>query len=188
MTANPLEEAMRRVLNDRRIFWMTQELIGKADWAKLRDALSGGDSDTALGVVASAKDSIAKRINAERDPRNRQHVESAQQLLSGLEAKLKQAPSSVTRVLELMDSFGPVRCNLPDTEDMGKVIEGYGRPTVEEFFTYKIQKEGEQRRRQALVALFEEVRRLYDQHVEPLQIAFFIRKIDSLNQLVEVLR
>ena len=87
-----------------------------------------------------------------------------------------------------MDSFGPVRCNLPDTEDMGKVIEGYGRPTVEEFLSYKIQKEREQRRQQALVALFEEVRRLYDQHVEPLQIAFFVRKIDSLNQIVEVLR
>ena len=98
MTANPLEEAMRRVLNDRRIFWMPQELIGKADWAKLRDALSGDDSDTALRVVASAKGGLATKINVERDPRNRQHLESAQQLLNGLEAKIRQAPSSVNRV------------------------------------------------------------------------------------------
>lgn len=188
MTANPLEEAMRRVLNDRRIFWMPQMLIGKADWAKLRDALSGGGSATALGVVASAKDSLMKKINEERDSKNQQHLEDADKLLDGLKAKIQQTPSSINRVLDLMDSFGPVRCNLPDTEDMGKVIEGYGRPTVEQFFTYKIQKERDQRRQQALVALFEEVRRLYDGHVEPLQIAFFVRKIDSLNQLVEVLR
>ncbi len=188
MTASPLEEAMRRVLNDRRIFWMPQELIGKADWAKLKDALSTEDSDTALGVVASAKDGLEKKINAERDPTRRQHLEGAQQLLDGLGAKIQQAPSSINRVLDLMESFGPVRCNLPDTEDLGKVIEGYGRPTVEQFFSYKIQKEGNQQRRHALAALYEEVRRLYDQHVEPIEIAFFVRKIDSLNQLVEVLR
>ncbi len=188
MTASPLEDAMRRVLNDRRIFWMPQELIGKAGWATLRNALDRDDSDTALGVVASAKGDIDKRINAERDARRKQHLEDARQLLNGLEAKIKQAPSSINRVLDLMESFGPVRCNLPDTEDMGKVIEGYGRPTVEEFFTYKIQKERDQQRQKALVALFEEVRRLYDLHVEPLEIAFFVRKIDSLNQIVEVLR
>lgn len=187
MTASPLEDAMRRVLNDRRIFWMPQELIGKADWAKLRDALSRDDSDSALGVVASAKDGLVRRINAERDSTKRQHLEGAGQLLDGLGAKIKQAPTSINRVLDMMESFGPVRCNLPDTEDLGKVIEGYGRPTVEQFFSYKIQKERDQRR-QALAALFEEVRRLYDQHVEPTEIAFFVRKIDSLNQFVEVLR
>jgi len=73
-------------------------------------------------------------------------------------------------------------------EDFGKVVEGHGRPIAEQYFLYKIQKEKDQRRRTALAGLFEVVKGLYDQRVDPLEIAFFVRKIESLTQIVEVLK
>ncbi len=188
MTANPLEEATRRVLNDRRIFWMPQELINKAEWVKIREAFSRSDSLVTLKVIAQAKDNLAKKISAEKDPKEKQHLEEARRLLNGLEDQVRKASPTVRQLLEQLESFGPLVCNLPNLEDFGKVIEGHGRPTAEQFFLYKIQKEKDQRRRQALTALFEVLRELYDRRVEPLEIAFFVRKIDSLTQLVEVLK
>lgn len=186
MTANPLEEAMRRVINDRRIFWMPQELISKTEWEKLREAVYRSDSDTGRQVLTAAKDALAAKLKVERDQERKRDLEADKALLERLEVHI-QADSS-RRLLELLESFGPLRANLPNIEDFGKVIEGHSRPVAEQFFLYKIQKEKDQRQRQALMALFEEVKRLYDQHVEPLEIAFFVRKVDSLTQLVEVLQ
>lgn len=186
MIANPLEEAIRRVINDRRIFWMPQELINKEEWARLKEAAYKSDINTCRQVLTVAKDALAAKLRVERDQKRKRELEADRALLERLEVHI-QADSS-RRLLELLESFGPLRANLPNMEDFGKVIEGHSRPVAEQFFLYKIQKEKDQRRRQALMALFEEVKRLYDQHVEPLEIAFFVRKVDSLTQLVEVLQ
>lgn len=187
MTTDPLEAAIKRVLNDRRIFWMPQELINKVDWARLREAASRADHSVTRQVLINAQNSLKAKIDAERDSEKRQKLEENKVLLEGLSNRIENNSSFATRLLELLESFGPLRCNLPNMEDFGKVIEGHGRPTAEQFFTYKIQKEKDHHRRQALTALFEVVKELYDCHVEPLEIAFFVRKIDSLTQLVEVL-
>lgn len=193
MTANPLEEAlekaMRRVLNDRRIFQMRIELIGQAGWTKLRDALSQGNGATALQVIGAAKDDLARKINTEGDQRKRQDLDNARKLLEGLEANIKQGSYAANRVFELMDQFGPVECKLSRDvlQDLGVVIERYDRTTVDQFFLYKIQ-EGPGYQRQPLTALLEIVRELHVQGVGPLKIAFFVRKIRALDQLVEVLR
>lgn len=188
MTANPLEEAMRRVLNDRRIFRMPQELIGPTQWSQMRNTLSHSDKSTAFSIIAAAQQQLAEKIRAERDPKKKGHLENARQLLHGLEGHIKQDTTVARQILLQLDSFGPLVCNFSknELEDFGRVIEGHSPPMVKQFFLYKIQKD--QRQRQALSALFEEVERLYDQHVEPLEIAFFVRKIDSLTQIVEVLK
>lgn len=188
MTVNCLEEAMRRVFNDRRIFGMPRELIGKDNWKKLREAFFNADGSSAMQVIAESKAGFEGKIGLEKDPREKRSLEEAGRLLNGLEVKIKQASPAAGRILGLMDSFGPLRCNLPDMEDYGKVIEGHARATAEQFFLYKIQKDKDHRRRQALAALLEVVIELYDRQVEPLEIAFFVRKIESLEQIVEVLK
>ncbi|MEM4284331.1 MAG: hypothetical protein QXS96_07590 [Candidatus Caldarchaeum sp.] len=184
MTTDPLEAAVKRVLNDRRIFWMPQELISKAEWARLRE-LWRSDRQTALQIVETAKGNLAKMNFQKREYRN-----EAEKLLDGLRTKIQQGSQLAKGVLEQLNEFGPLKCNLSknELEDFGKVIEGHSRPTAEQFFAYKIQKEKDQRHRQALTALFEVVKELYDRHVEPLEIAFFVRKIDSFTQVVEVLK
>lgn len=188
MIANPLEEAMRRAINDRRIFCMPQELISKTEWAKLKEAVYKSDSNASQQVLIAVKDALTAKLKLERDPGRKRNLEADKDLLERLEFHLQKDSPLARHLLELLESFGPLRANLPNMEDFGKVIEGHSRPIAEQFFLYKIQKEKDQRRRQALMALFEEVKKLYDQHVEPLEIAFFVRKVDSLTQLVEVLK
>jgi hypothetical protein len=188
MTSNPIEAAMRRVLNDRRIFCMPQALIDKANWSEFREALGRDDKSRAAAVLESAEKMLTTRINNERDSARRSHLEDAKTLLIGLKTCVNEGAVLVRDLAQRLDTFGPLRPNLPNMEDFGKVIEGHSRPTAEQFFLYKIQKEKDNRRRAALTALFEVVKGLYEQRVDPLEIAFFVRKIESLTQIVEVLR
>ncbi|MFQ5802020.1 MAG: hypothetical protein ACE5JQ_03875 [Candidatus Methylomirabilales bacterium] len=188
MTSNPIEAAMHRVLNDRRIFWMPQELIDRANWSEFREALWRDDKSRAAAVLESAEKMLTTRINNERDNTRRSHLEDAKALLIGLKTYVNEGSVLVRDLAQRLDTFGPLRPNLPNMEDFGKVIEGHSRPTAEQFFLYKIQKEKHNRRRDALAALFEVVKGLYGQRVDPLEIAFFVRKVESLTQIVEVLR
>jgi hypothetical protein len=188
MISNPLEEAICRVVNDRRIFSMPQELITKPEWIKLNMALKHSNKNAALEIIERSKDSLVRRIETEKDAKKNRRLSACQELLNNFATKIEQGSPIMEQLLERMESFGPIRCNLPNMEDYGKVIEGYGRPTAEQFFLSKIKKERNQQRSRALEALLGVVRVLYDQRVDPLEIAFFVRKIDSLTQLVEGLK
>lgn len=188
MIANPLETAMRLVLNDRRIFWMPQEIINKSDWSEFRKALGKNDKARLASFLELAEKTINGHLTKEQDNRRKRNLEDAKALLINLKTHVDKGSPLVRNLVDHLDTFGPLRPNLPNMEDFGKVIEGHGRPTAEQFFLYKIQKEQAQHRRDALIALFEVVKELYEQHVNPLEIAFFVRKVDSLTQIVEVLK
>lgn len=188
MTNNPLEAAMCRVLNDRRIFGMPQELIDRSTWSKFRAVLAKDDMSQATSILEAVENALARCITNEGDAQRRQQLEENRTLLSGLKAHVNKGSALVRNLADLLDTFGPLRSNLPNMEDFGKVIEGHGRATAEQFFLYKIQKEKDQRRRAALNAVFEVVLRLYDQRVNPMEIAFFVRKAESLTQIVEVMK
>ncbi len=188
MTVNPIESAMRRVLNDRRIFWMPQELINKSQWAQFRRALENADMNMAVPVLDAAEKAVIARIKNERDNKKRSHLEDAKAVLTGLRNYANEGSILVRNLVDRLDTFGTLRPNFPNMEDFGKVIEGYSRAIVEQFFLYKIDKEKDQRRRDALAAIFEVVKELYSQHVDLLEIAFFVRKLESLTQIVEVMK
>ncbi|MDY7038204.1 MAG: hypothetical protein SV375_18835 [Thermodesulfobacteriota bacterium] len=188
MTISPLDNAIRKTLNNRRVFWMPQKLIGKADWSILKLSIENGKTDDVQSILSKAKNGVIDSIKNESDPRKKVHLEDAKNLLDGLRTQIDQRSSIVTLLFDMLDEFGPLRNNLPDMENFGKVIEGHNRPTVEQFFLYKMQKEQDRKRKYALYALIEIVIELYESHVNPLEIAFFVRKIDSLSQIMEVLK
>ena len=190
MTAKPLEAAIRRVLNDRRILWMPQELINKERWSEFCEALRGNDKAMAFSILDSAEKTITTRINNERDNTKKRHLEDAKRVLLGLKAHVNNESPLVRNLVDQLDNFGPLLSNLSKNEldDYGRVIEGHNRTTVEHFFLYKIHKEKNDRDRGAHTSLFQVVQALYDQHVDFLEIAFFVRKLDSLTQIVEVLK
>ncbi|HEY3128713.1 MAG TPA: hypothetical protein VGL91_04605 [Acidobacteriota bacterium] len=188
MIVSPIEWATRRALNDRRIFWMPQELIDRSNWAQFRKALQLNDKSTINSLLDSTEKLLATKINNERDGSKKRHLEDARELLTGLRTCVNENSVSVLTLTEQLDTFGPLRSNLPNMEDFGKVIENYGRATAEQFFLYKIQKEKERRRREGLIALWEVAKELYEKRIDPLEIAFFVRKIESLPQIVEVLK
>ena len=90
-----------------------------------------------------------------------------------------------------LDRYGLVKSNLPSSsvlEDFGKVIENHNRSTVEQYFLYKIDKERNRFRRKALKKALEYLKELYAMKLDTLEIAFFIRKLDSLTQFMEVIK
>ncbi len=188
MTPNPIEIAMRRVLNDRRILWMPYELMNKAKWFDFRQALCRNDRREAASILESAEGILMSRISDEKDNRRKKDLEEAKTLLISLKVHINESPTLVRNLADKLDTFGPLKTNLPNMEDFGRVIEGHGRPIAEQFFLYKIQKEQKNHRRKALAALLEVVKELYEQRVSQLEIAFFVRKLESLTQIVEVMK
>ena len=188
MTANPLEAAIRQVLNDRRIFGMAEQLIGEAKWSEFREALRKNDKTRIGSILESSENAINAHISKERDDKKRERLQEARKLLIGLKACISKDSILIHDLADQIDSFGPLRFNLPNMEDFGKIIEGHSRPVAEQFFLYKIDKEKDQRRRAALAALLDVVKGLYEKRVDPLEIAFFVRKMESLTQIMEVLK
>jgi len=94
MTTSPLQAAMRRVLNDRRIFWMPQELVAKARWAEFRDALNRNQKTGAMAVLEAAEQAVTTRIRNERDAQSRKHLEDGRTLLMNLGSSLATSRST----------------------------------------------------------------------------------------------
>ena len=73
-------------------------------------------------------------------------------------------------------------------DDYGKVIERHDISTVEHYFVDKIKREvsykhGQRyisKRGKALEKVFEYVKELYNSGLHPVEIAFFVRKLNSL--------
>lgn len=188
MTTSPLDHAIRKALNDRRIFWMPQKLIDRVVWSNLKLSIKSGKTDDVQSILSGAENAVCNLISRERDPRKKEHLKDAKKLLAGLKTKIGQQSPFVAYLLDMLDEFGPLLSNLPNMEDFGKVIEGYNHSTAEQFFLYKIQKEKNRRKKNALCALIEIVKELYESRANPIEIAFFVRKIDSLPQIMEVLQ
>lgn len=188
MTVSPIDYAIRKALNDRRIFWIPQKLIDKTNWSNLKLSIKSGKTDDVQNILSKAENAVCNLINYERDLRKRRYLEDAKKLLAGFKTKIGQRSPFVMRMLDMLDEFGPLLSNLPNMEDFGKVIEGYNYSTAEHFFLYKIQKEKSKKQKDALSALLGIVQQLYATRVDPLQIAFFVRKINSLPQIMEVLQ
>lgn len=188
MTVSPLDHAIRKALNDRRIFWMPQKLIDRADWSNLKLSIKKGKTDDVQSILSAAENAVCNLISSEGNPRKRGYLQDAKKLLTGLKTKIGQQSPFVTHVFDMLDEFGPLLSNLPNMEDFGKVIEGYNYSTAEHFFLYKIQKAKSKKQKDALSVLLGIVQQLYATRVDPLQIAFFVRKIHSLPQIMEVLQ
>lgn len=196
MTDNPLEQAVSRVLNDRRIFEPPYDRESKArlpllftpeQWQELRASFLEGDENRFRSLVDQRMSQLG-HTGGRTSQWEEGRVEEFSRLGNALKVAVTRAPHVLNKLFNTFEAFGLLQCNLPNMEDFGRVIEGHGRATAEQFFLHKIDKEKDRRRRKALIAVLEVVTGLYDQRVEPLEIAFFVRKIDSLAQLAEVLK
>ena len=124
----------------------------------------------------------------DRNDRMRNALREAIKLTEALKSAIKNKPHTLEQMFLTLHKFGPVKCNLPNMEDYGKVIENHNRSTVEQYFLYKIDKEKNRFRRKALRKTLEYLKELYMMNLDTLEIAFFIRKLDSLTQFMEVIK
>ena len=98
-----------------------------------------------------------------------------------------QKPYILEQMFDKLDSFGIIECKLPKMEDYGKVIENHNCSTVGHYFLSKIDEAGGYQKR-ALRKTLEYVMELYAMNLDILEIAYFIRKLDSLTQFMEAIK
>lgn len=100
-----------------------------------------------------------------------------------------QKPYILEQMFDKLDSFGLVECKLPNMEDYGKVIENHSISTVEQYFLSKIYSDSTSAyQKRALKKTLEYVKELYAMNIDLLEIAFFVRKLNSLALFIEVIK
>jgi|GEM_PF-749416 len=112
-----------------------------------------------------------------------------------LKLALVNKPHLLKQLFENLEWYGLVECHLPSMDDYGKVIERHDISTVEHYFVDKIKREvsykhGQRyisKRGKALEKVFEYVKELYNFGLHPVEIAFFVRKLNSLVTYWEVI-
>ena len=189
MTAKTLDEIMRRVLNDSDIFYVSYTIFNNAEWKNLGEEFQKGNFTEVTARIDEKINQLQDALNSERN-RKKKDLEEAIKLAEALKSAVKNKPYILKQMFCSLDKFGVVRCNLPSSstmEDFGKVIENHNCSTVEHYFLHKIDKERNKFRRRALKKTLEYLKELYAMKLDTLEIAFFIRKLDSLTQFMEVI-
>ncbi|MCW7074531.1 MAG: hypothetical protein OCU24_01590 [Candidatus Methanospirare jalkutatii] len=189
-----IDEVFRRVLNDKEIFDSPYDRNTRASIPKLFE----GDSWKELGRLFNEgrKDEFMEKIdsrireieNQERRARGwrRDKINELKQRAEWLKSAFDNKPNLLKNLFENLEWYGLVECKLPRMEDYGKVIERYDISIVEQYFVDKI-KGASYPQNRALEKILEYVKELHTTGISPEEIAYLVRKIDSLAKYWEVI-
>jgi len=206
-----MDEVFRKVLNDRDIF----DTLYDTHARKLIPKLFEGDSWKELGRLFNEgrKDEFIEKIDSRIREIENQEKELSKNMKNKLNSKkynewiksrkeiikklnqraewLKSAfdnkPNLLKNLFENLEWYGLVKCKLPRSmEDYGKVIERYDISIVEQYFVDKIKRASYPQNR-ALEKILEYVKELHTAGISPEEIAYLVRKIDSLAKYWEVI-
>lgn len=198
---SPMDELLRKVLNDRRIFDFGENgagrLFGQEAVIEIRKLLARDDLSSVRERIQRAQEEKQEQWR-QQTSRQRQQAHSRParppkntfQEAIDLSERLGQAASDklplVRRVFDLLDEYGAMRCQLPTMEDYGKVVENQDRALVEAYFAYQIDKTKERWKQEALRQMLSYLEQGYESGIPVDQLGFFVRKSESLKSFVEV--
>ncbi|MGC8979302.1 MAG: hypothetical protein ACP5K4_08230 [Caldisericum sp.] len=184
-----MDEIFKKVLNDRDIFYMKYEIFSRDEWMSLREKFINKNDDEFIAIIDKTIKELNKKLANSSNSRNKEDIEKAIKQCKNFKKAVAEMPNILRQLFEYLELFGIVKSNLPfpsALDDYGKVIERYGISTVEQFFLDKIKRENDQNRKRALTRVLEYVRELYNSNQSALEIAYFVRKLDSLTTFWEV--
>ena len=191
-----IDEVLRKVLNDRDIFDTPYDtharkpipkLFEGASWKELGRLFNEGRKDEFIEKIDSK---IREIENQERRARGwrRDKINELKQRAEWLKSAFDNKPNLLKDLFETLEWYGLVECKLPTRmEDYGKVIERYDISIVEQYFVDKIKRASYPQNR-ALEKILEYVKELYTAGISPEEIAYLVRKIDSLAKYWEVIK
>jgi len=185
-----MDKVFRRILNDKDIFYPQKEIFNKEEWLSLKEKFRNGKMDEFEKVIREKIIDYDQKINQANNNKEKEKLQKAQTYCKSLINAMNDKPNLLNTLFEYLDSFGLVKSNLPSPsamDDYGKVIERYDISIVEHYFLDKINRENNMHTKNALKKLLEYVKELYQSNQSPLEIAYFIRKLNSLTTLWEVL-
>ena len=189
-----IDEVFRRVLNDKEIFDSPYDrntrapipkLFEGASWKELGRLFNEGRKDEFIEKIDSR---IREIENQERRARGWRHdkINELKQRAEWLKSAFDNKPNLLKDLFENLEWYGLVECKLPRIEDYGKAIERYDISIVEQYFVDKIKRASYPQNR-ALEKILEYVKELHAAGISPEEIAYLVRKIDSLAKYWEVI-
>lgn len=189
-----IDEVFRKVLNDREIFDSPYDknarapipkLFERDSWKELGRLFNEGRKDEFIEKIDSR---IREIENQERRASRwrRDRINELKQRAEWLKSAFDGKPHLLKDLFENLEWYGLVECKLPRMEDYGKVIERYDISIVEQYFVDKIKRASYPQNR-ALEKILEYVKELHTAGISPEEIAYLVRKIDSLTKYWEVI-
>lgn len=187
MTAKTLDDVMRRILNDTNVFYISYTIFDNNEWRNLSKEYKEKKLNEVTNKIDQKLKQLKDKHNSETDERQKKNIAKSIELVEALKSAVNNKPHILEQMFSTLDKLGIVRCNLPNMEDYGKVIENHNYPIVEQFFLSKIDK-ARRFERMALKKTLEYLKELYAMNLDILEIAFFIRKLNSLTEFMEVIK
>lgn len=178
-----MDEVFKKVLNDVDIFYRKKIIFNHDEWAKLYKLYKEEKFDEYNRI-------IQKKIECIDDP-------DSEKICKNLKFPLKEKKNILNQIFSIFDEFGIIKSNLPkrsSLDNFGKVIERYEQSTVEQYFLDKIRDEYISNkgcysyRGKALIKLLEYVKELFSADINSEEIAYFVRKLNSLTTYWELLK
>lgn len=189
-----MDEIFKKVLNDEYIFNSLYDqnkkesipkLFDREQWHELRKLFIGRNKDKFIEMVGGRMDVIRNQEQNTTDWR-RKRIDELKRRAEWLKTAYTEKPHLLELLFETLNWYGLVECKLPNMDDYGKVIERYELSIVLQFFTDKIGRANFPQNR-ALERVLEYVKELYNSGFSPEEIAYFVRKVDSLEKYWEVI-
>ncbi len=189
-----MDEVFKKVLNDRDIFNSPYDrnkrdnipkLFEKDSWKELGRLFNEGKRDEFISKV----DSRIREIENQEQRTNswrREKINELKKRGEWLKSAFDNKPYLLKQLFENLEWCGLVECKLPNMDSYGKVIERYNITTVEQYFVDKIKRTSYPQNR-ALERVLEYVKELYISGISPEEIAYFVRKLNSLTKYWEVI-
>jgi hypothetical protein len=189
-----LDEVFKKVLNDRDIFDSPYDrnanepipkLFEGSEWKELGKLFKEGKKDEFIRKIDARIEEIENQ-EKEASGRRRDKINKLKQRAEWLKSAFDNKPHLLKQLFENLEWYGLVKCKLPNMDSYGKVIERYDLSTVEQYFLDKINRSSRPQNK-ALEKVLEYVKELYNDGVSPEEIAYFVRKLDSLTKYWEVI-
>ncbi len=180
-----LHDIIKRVLADERIFsppydaknrMYLPKIIDNCIWEELNKDFSK-DRSNGINIINESWKRIRTRINT-------LHYNSYYSYYNALKnAYNDNSKEQLLRIMfYMLPWYGVVHCNLPSMDDFGIVIERHDYNIVKQFFLDKEKRADKSYIKNALIAVLSYTEELYDKGYSNVLIAYFIRKIDSLQE------
>lgn len=191
-----MDEVFKKALNNRNIFDSPYDKISNStipvlfsgnEWnIKLRSFFENNEKEKYNELIDSRIQNIKQtEKNASQWLKNK--IKELDSLANGLKDAFDNKRNLLQQVFNNLSWFGLVECNLPTMDDFGKVVERYDIIIVEQYFIDK-GKRTSPKQQTALLYVLEYIKELYSYNVLTEEIAYFVRKLNSLTSYWELLK
>ncbi len=197
MILNSVDEFVKEILNDRRIFFYYHgaELFNKVEMENLKKKYENDKVDfiKEIGDKIEQVHEEIEHLKKQKNNRQKRTIENRLRCIKLAESMIKgvtATSNSLEELLETFDDLGILSSNLAPRhlEDIGQLIEETEKNIVKEFILYKAQKERDRRKKkEALQVLWDYVDQLYEMNLSLSEKGFVIRKLNAFKLLPEVI-